>query len=145
MLLAGVALFAAACGSGSVAASKAPSAPPHTGSSASIAKVDCASVNSLRGSLESLSHTRISATSAGTLTSDLKNIQVQLAKLHGHASGQFASQLNGLTASLDQITKAANELRTNPVTAIEQLTKSLDQLKGKVGPLSTEMNKECPK
>jgi hypothetical protein len=142
-------MLVAACGSsGSTAAgaSISHSAAAVAGGSASApAKVNCANVDSLRRSLESLSHTSLSPSSAGTLTADLKNIQTQLAALKGHGGRQFSGTTSELTASVNQIQKAAAELEANPTAAITQLTTALTALKGKTPPVIKELNAACPK
>ena len=87
VLLAGGLMLIDACSSSSSTAAGAPSAAPSL--SPTPAKVNCKNVDSLRASLESLSHTNVSPTSAGTLTKDLKNIQTQLAALKSQRGGQF--------------------------------------------------------
>jgi hypothetical protein len=142
-------MLIAACGSsGSTAASTSRAQPASTvaGRSATAsAKVNCANVNSLRGSLESLSRTSVSPSAAGTLTADLKNVQTQVAALKGQGGGQFSGMTGELTASVNQIQKAAGELATNPTAGITQLTTALTALKGKIPPVIKELNAACPK
>ena len=87
----------------------------------------------------------MSPNSAGTLTADLKNIQTQLAALKGQGGGQFSGMTGELTASVNQIQKAAGELATSPTAAITQLTTALTALKGKIPPVIKELNAACPK
>ena len=142
-------MLVVACGSsGSTAADTSSAKPASAAAGASAtpsAKVNCANVNSLRRSLESLSHTSVSPSSAAALTADLKNAQTQLAALKGQGGGHFMAVTNDLTASVNQIQKAAAELATNPTAAINQLTTALTALKGKIPPAIKELNAACPK
>ena len=142
-------MLVAACGStDSTAAGASISRPASAvagGSAPASAKVNCANVDSLRRSLESISHTSVSPSSAATLTADLKNIQTQAAALKGQDGGHFSGMSGELTASVNQIQKAAGELATNPTAAIKQLTIALAELKGKIPPVIKELNAACPK
>jgi hypothetical protein len=142
-------MLVAGCGSSGSTAGRASISQPASavagGSGRASAKVNCANVDSLRRSLESLSRAGMSPSSAGTLSADLKNIQTQLAALKGQGGGQFSGMTRELTASLNQIQKAAGELATNPTAAITQLTTALTALKGKIPPVIKELNAACPK
>jgi hypothetical protein len=142
-------MLVAACGSsGSTAAGASISRPASAvagGSGRASAEVNCANVDSLRRSLESLSRTGVSPSSAGTLAADLKNIQTQVAALKGQGGGRFSGMTGELTASVNQIQKAAGELAANPTAAITQLTTALTALKGKIPPVIKELNAACPK
>jgi hypothetical protein len=147
LLLAG-ALLTAGCGSaGSPAASTSGARPgsPAAGGSPAAQKVDCKTVDSLRRSLESLSRTNVSPSSAGTLTADLKNIQTQAAALKSQSGGEFSGTTSELTAAVNQIQKAAAELTTNPASALQKLTAALAGLKGKIQPIIKQLNAACPK
>jgi hypothetical protein len=148
LVLAGPMLIAA-CGSNGPTAASASGAQPSSAvagvSPTASAKVNCANVDSLRRSLESLSHTSVSPSSAGTLTADLTNIQTQLAALKGQGGGRFSGLTSDLTASLNQIQKAAGELATNPTAAITHLTTALGVLKAKIPAVIRELNAACPK
>lgn len=125
--------------------SASPSAVPPSASPAASVKVNCKDISKLRTSLTSLTTTKISPSSAGMLTADLKNIESELKTLKGQAGGAFAGQANSLTASINQIKKASAMLGTNPVAAVKQLTTSLTGLKAKAGPVLAELNTVCPK
>ena len=109
------------------------------------ATVNCKSIDSLRASLVSLSHTSVSPGSATTIAADLTNIEKQLAALKGQPSGAFSSQANELSAAVDQIKKAAANLSADPTAGARQLTGALTALKSKAQPAINEMNKLCPK
>jgi hypothetical protein len=149
VLVAAGPMLVVACGSGGSTAGGGSGAQKASavagGSPTASAKVNCANVDSLRRSLESVSRTSVSPSSAATLTADLKNIQTQLTALKGQGGGQFSAMTGELTASVNQIQKAAAELTTNPTTAIKQLTTALTGLKGKIQPTIKELNAACPK
>jgi hypothetical protein len=114
-------------------------------SPAATQKIPCKQADQLRTSLTSLSHTKVSASSASTLSKDLKNVQSDVADLKAHATGSFATDLNGLSASMDQIKKAAGMLSSNPATAVKDLTAGVASLKAKSGPVIADINASCPK
>jgi hypothetical protein len=142
LLCAGTVLVGACSSNGSPTASAVSAA---TGSPAGQAKVNCTTVDSLRGSLQSLQHTSVSPSSASTLTTDLTNVQKQVAALKTQGGGRFSGLASELTASVNKISKAASELATNPATAVKDLTADLTALKGKIKPAIAELNKACPK
>jgi hypothetical protein len=148
LLVGGVMLVAACSSSGTTASTQNAKASPAahvSGSAAAHVSVNCKNVESLRSSLVSLSQTSVSPTSATTIAADLTNIQKQLAALKGQKNGAFSSQANQLSASMDQIRKAAAELPANPIAGAKKLTASLTALKSKAQPMINEMNKLCPK
>jgi hypothetical protein len=153
MIVGGLAVACAvllgACSSSSTPTSSAAapthSATTHSGAPASASTAVCQHITSLRKSLESLTHTSVSPTSASTITTDLKNIQVQVTALKGmKGSGAFSAQLSQLTTAVDQVKKAASQLSSNPLTAVQSLTKELKNLKTTVQPMIAQMKAACP-
>lgn len=143
-LLCGGTMLISACSSGGSTTASALSAG--TGSPAGQAKVNCATVDSLRGSLQSLSRTSVSPNSTATLTTDLTNIQKQSAALKTQAGGRYSGLAGELGTSVNQISKTDGQLTANPSTATEnKLITELTGLKGKAGPAIAELNKACPK
>lgn len=149
LVVGSVMLIAACSSSGSTASStqsvKASPAAHVSGSPAANANVSCKNIDSLRASLMSLSRTSVSPTSATTIAADLTNIEKQLAALKGQPGGAFSSQAKELSASVDQIKKAAAELSAHPIAGARQLTGDITALKSKAQPAINEMNKLCPK
>ena len=139
----------AACGSGSPGAAGAPGARAglslDAASGAGQAKVNCTDVDSLRASLESLSHMTVSASSQGALTKELGNVQKQATALKGQGGGRFSGTSNELTASVAQFSKASAEQSSNPAGAQTQATTALNGLKSKTPAILAELNKACPK
>ena len=121
----------------------------HTGSPASpmANKSTCKHVDSLRTSLQNLSHQQLNAGSASKLRTDLANIEKQLAALKSQGGNSaLSSQVKQLSTSVDQVKKAANGLSTPPTTAqVTAIVTSLTQLKAQAKPALTEMNAACPK
>lgn len=103
----------------------------------------CVHINSIRTSLTSLTHIKVSANSASLLASDLGNIQSHLSALKGQDLGSFTPQAKQLMAEVDKIKKDAAELSTNPSKAAKSLTTDLTVLKTKAGPMIIQMKKVC--
>ncbi len=103
----------------------------------------CVHIDSLRMSLTSLTHIKISAATAGQLTADIGNIEAQLTALKGQPLGAFSADANRLTALINKIKKDAAALNTHPGTATPALTADLTALKKDAGPMITEMKMVC--
>lgn len=103
----------------------------------------CVHINSLRTSLTSLTHIKVSATSASQLSKDLANIQTQLTALKGQNLGSFSTQAKELTADLNKIKKDAAELSSNPAKGAKSLTADLTVIKTKAGPMIASTKKAC--
>lgn len=125
------------------AASQSPKDSASPGASGTVSAAACVHINSLRTSLTSLTHINVSASSAGTLSKDLANIQAQLTALKGQNLGGFSTQAKELTAEVNQIKKDAAELSTNPTKAATSLTKELTVVKTKAGPMIAQMKTVC--
>jgi TolA-binding protein len=155
ILVAGCAIGLAACSSAPSTSSSTHTAAPRTTSPAATpaptetgtaSHTTCEHVNSLRGSLESLSHLQLSASSAGQIRSNLTNIQTQLTELKGHATGALSHQVNQLSGSVNEVKKAANNLSTPPSAAqVSKIITALSGLKTQTRGAVAEMNAACPK
>jgi len=152
LAVAGAALLAAcSSGSSSTSAAAKPHAAVHSGSPASSSskKAACQHITSLRKSLESLTHTTVSPTSAGTITADLANIQSEVSALKGMGgmmggSGAMAAHESQLNASVNQIKKAAGMLSSSPSAAMQSLTTELNKLKAMAPAMISHMKTVCP-
>jgi hypothetical protein len=150
-VIAGVMAIAAACSSGPSAnssggtASRTASPPPHTGSP-SANKSTCKHVDSVRTSLEDLTHLQLNASSATKIRTDLSNIQAQLAMLKSEGVGPpLSSSLNQLSASLKQVEKAAKGLSAPPsASEISAVVSALSALKTQSGVTIAAMRSACP-
>ena len=117
-----------------------------TGTPTSVSAATCQHVNSLRTSLESLTHTSLNASSASTISADLQNIQSQLTALKAQGGGQFSAQIQDLSTAIDQIKRATNGLTTAPTAAqVQKVLRSLAGLKGRAAGIMADMNAACPK
>jgi len=106
----------------------------------------CKHVNSLRTSLESLTHQQLNASSAAKIRTDLTNIQTQLAALKGQGSSHFSNEINKVSASVDKVRNAASALSNPPTTSqVTAVVTALSQLKTQSKSAIAAMNKECPK
>lgn len=151
LAFAGAALIGA-CSSGSSTSSSSSAAPSTTSPSTSpsttttASAATCKHVDSLRTSLESLTHVSLNANAAAQIRTDLTNIQTQLTALKGEAGGALSTQLSELTASLNQVEKAAQGLSSNPSSAqVQAIITALSGLKAKSAATISEMNAACPK
>jgi hypothetical protein len=141
VLGAGGALLVAGCGSSST--STMTHSPSPSASASGVSAATCVHINSLRTSLTHLTTLKISASSAGQLTSDLTNIQTQLNALKGQNVGSFSAQEGQLASSLTQIKQSSAQLATNPTAASKSLSKELTTLKTNSGPMIAEMKTVC--
>lgn len=103
----------------------------------------CVHITSLRTSLISLTHVKVSASSAAQLSTDLANIQSQLGALKGQHLGAFSRQADELMAELGKIKIDAADLGSHPSKASKALSADLATLKAKAGPMITETKMVC--
>ena len=154
ILVAGCAVGLAACSSGTSTSSSTQTAPPRTASpsaspaqsgSAMANEATCKHVNSLRASLETLTHLQLNASSAGQLRTNLTNIQTQLSELKSQGGGAFSDQVNQLSNSLNEVNKAANDLGNPPsIGQVNKIVTSLSGLKTQSKAAVAEMKAACP-
>jgi hypothetical protein len=151
ILVAGCAVGLTACSSGTSTSSSTQSASPRTTSpaqpgSAIANPATCKHVSSLRGSLETLSHLQLSASSAGQIRTNLNNIQSQLSQLKSQGGGAFSQQVNQLSTSLSEVKKAANNVSTPPSAAqVSKIVTALSGLQTQSNAAVAKMNTVCPK
>jgi hypothetical protein len=142
LLCAGTMMIGACSSNGSTSASAVSAG---TGSPAGQAKVNCAAVDSLRGSLQRIAHTTVGPSSQASLTADVTNVQKQTAVLKRQGGKKFSGVTSELTVFVDHMKKASSELATNPAAALQQATAAVSRLKGKLKPLIAKLDKACPK
>jgi TolA-binding protein len=155
IVVAGCAIGLAACSSGPSTSSSTHTAAPRTTSPATTpaptgtgtaSQATCKHVNSLRGSLESLSHMQLSVSSQGQIRSNVSNIETQLTELKGHATGALSHQVNQLSTSVNEVKKAASNLSTPPSSSqITKIVTALSGLKTQTKSAVPELNAACPK
>lgn len=123
--------------------SSAPAPPVPSSSAASVSAEACKHVDSLRTSLNSLSHVPFTMSSQAVITSDLKNIKAQADALKSEpAFSSSASQLNG---AVDQVQKAAAGMGATPSpTQLQAVVAALDGLKSTAQPMAAKFKSACP-
>lgn len=140
----GSAALVAACSSSS--SSSAPSATPTatpTATSPTVSAAACKHVDSLRGSLTSLTHVQLNASSATKIRTDVTNIQTQLTSLKSEPA--FSAQASQLKASVDQVTKAAQKMSSSPTASqVQAVIAALAQLRAKSSAMIAGMRAACP-
>lgn len=125
------------------ASSPATPAPTSTSTTVKVSAATCKRVSSLRTSLTSLTHVKLSASSAGQITTDLKNIQTQVAALK-NAPG-FQAHAQQLNSSLNQVKKAAHGIGTSPSPGqVGSIISALSGLKSQSSATMSELNSLCP-
>ena len=92
MVLCGLALLTAGCGSGSGASGSTPSAPPSSSTTASSAaspstSVLCADAAALRAALDKLRHVNVGTGMVSEITADLNDVKTALATFVTDARG----------------------------------------------------------
>ena len=150
-VIAAVMAIAAACSSGPSTsgsggtASRTASPPPHTGSPTANT-TECKHIDSVRKSLQDLTHLQLSASSATKIRTDLSNIQAQLAMLKSEGVGPpLSNSLNQLSASLKQVEKAAKGLSAPPsASEITAVVSALSALKTQSASTIAAMRAACP-
>lgn len=155
ILVAGCAMGLAACGSSTSTGSSShtaaprsasPSASPAHSGSAMANQAACKHVDSLRGSLETLTHLQLNASSAGQIRTNLTNIETRLSGLKSQGGGAFSHQVSQLSDSLDKVKKAAGNLSSPPsASQISAVVTALSGLRAQSRSTVTEMNAACPK
>jgi hypothetical protein len=111
-----------------------------------VSQSTCKHVDSLRTSLESLTHMQLNASSAAKVRTDLTNIETQLAALKGQGGSAFSSQISQLSASLDKVKGAANSMSNPPTPSqVTAVVTALSQLKTQSKSALAAMNAACPK
>ncbi len=155
LLVAGCAVGLAACSSGTSTSGSSPTAAPRTTSqsaspaqsgAATANQATCKQVNSLRGSLETLTHLQLNASSASQIRTNLTKIQTQLSELKHQGGGAFSHQVNQLSDSLNKVKKAAGNLSTPPSgSQITAVVTALSGLRTQSKTTVAQMNAACPK
>ncbi|HUJ06598.1 MAG TPA: hypothetical protein VLX31_10870 [Streptosporangiaceae bacterium] len=141
----GSAALIAACSSASTSSS--PSATPTSSmpaaTSPSVSAAACKHVDSLRGSLTSLTHVQLNASSASQIRTDVTNINTQLTALKDEPG--FSAQASQLRSSVDQVTNAAKKMSSPPTSAqVQAVITALSQLKAKSSGMIAGMKAACP-
>jgi hypothetical protein len=143
----GLALLAG-CASGSTspggASSAAPSSSPPAAASPS-SSVLCADIAALRASLNQLLHVTVKAGAAAEITADIQSVKAALTKLVNDARGQWQTQTSALSAALDQLKTAAQDLTASPGgSTVSAVAAALGQVRRAAQDLLAAAGTQCP-
>jgi hypothetical protein len=143
----GLALLAG-CASGSTSpggtstAAPSPSSPAAASPSSSVL---CADVAALRASLDQLVHVKVQAGAATEITSDIQSVKAALTKLVNDARGKWQAQTSALSAALDQLKTAAQDLTASPSGAtVSAVAAALGQVRRAAQDLLAAAGTDCP-
>ena len=139
VLLAGCASASTSPGGTSSAATSSSASPSPSSS------VLCADVAALRTSLDQLVHVKVQSGAANEITSDLQNVKAALTKLVNDARGQWQAQTSALSAALDQLKTAAQDLTASPSgSTVSAVAAALGQVKRAAQDLLAAVSTDCP-
>lgn len=139
VLLAGCASASTSPGGTSSAATSSSASPSPSSS------VLCADVAALRASLDQLVHVKVQSGAASEITSDLQNVKAALTKLVNDARGQWQAQTSALSAALDQLKTAAQDLTASPSgSTVSAVAAALGQVKRAAQDLLAAASTDCP-
>lgn len=151
-----VLLGAASCSSSSSSpsASSSGSAVPTVTASASVpapaaagsgtqASALCADVAALRATTTSFAHLTLSATTANTVTADIRAMTTEVNDIRRDAQGQFSSQVNGLESALTTLRTRMTAL-THGNGSVNSVTTAAKNVKAAAGNLTTAAGNACP-
>lgn len=143
----GLALIAG-CASGSTSPGGASSAAPSSSSPAAASpssSVLCADIAALRASLNQLTHVTVQAGAATEITSDLQSVKAALTKLVNDARGRWQEQTSALSAALDQLKTAAQDLTASPGgSTVSAVAAALGQVRRAAQDLLAAAGTQCP-
>ncbi len=136
----------AGCASGSTSPGGASSTATSSSASPSpSSSVLCADVAALRASLDQLVHVKVQSGAASEITSDLQNVKAALTKLVNDARGQWQTQTSALSAALNQLKTAAQDLTASPGgSTVSAVAAALGQVKRAAQDLLTAAGTDCP-
>jgi hypothetical protein len=150
---AGAALLVAACGSngslyGGGSASTAPATPSSAAPSAAApgpTSALCQDAAALRSSIKTLTDVNVGQGMGDELKSDLADVRAKLKALKTQAHGQWQSQTNALSASLDKVQTAVSNLTSNPsASTVSATVSALRDVSASAGSLLSAIGTKCP-
>jgi len=144
----GLALLAG-CASSSTSPGGTSSASPSSSSPAAAASpsssVLCADIAALRASLDQLTHVTVQSGMGNEITSDIQSVKAALTKLVNDARGKWQTQTSALSAALDQLKTAAQDLTASPGgSTVSAVAAALGQVKRAAQDLLTTAGTQCP-
>ena len=147
----GLALLAAACGSGgstpsggtsSGVSSSSTSAAPATSPPNAVL---CADAAALRASLDKLTHVKVGAGTVSEITADLNDVKANLTAFVNHARGQWQAQTSALKSALAALKTAVSNLAASPSTsAVSGVVTALGAVNTAAQNLLAAVNTRCP-
>jgi uncharacterized protein len=143
----GLALLAGCASSSTSPGGTSTAAPPASSPAAASpsSSVLCADVAALRASLDQLVHVKIQAGAATEITADIQSVKAALTKLVNDARGKWQAQTSALSAALDQLKTAAQELTASPSgTTVSAVAAALGQVKRAAQDLLAAVGTDCP-
>ena len=127
---------------GTSTATSSPSSPAAASPSSSVL---CADVAALRASLDQLVHVSVQPGAATEITSDIQNVKAALTKLVNDARGKWQAQTSALSAALDQLKTAAQDLTASPGgSTVSAVAAALGQVKRAAQDLLAAAGTQCP-
>jgi len=144
----GLALLAG-CASSSTSPGGTSSASPSSSSPAAAASpsssVLCADIAALRASLDQLTHVTVQSGMGNEITSDIQSVKAALTKLVNDARGKWQTQTSALSAALDQLKTAAQDLAASPGgSTVSAVAAALGQVKRAAQDLLAAAGTQCP-
>lgn len=115
MVVCGLALLTAGCGSGSGTSGSTSSTASSSSTTASSAaspsnSVLCADAAALRASLDNLRHVNVGTGMVSEITADLNDVKTALATFVTDARGQYQAQTSALTSALTKLRTSVSDL-----------------------------------
>jgi len=117
MVLCGLALLAAGCGSGSGTSSGiTPSAATSSSTPAASPSnsVLCADAAAVRASLDNLRHVNVGTGMVSEITADLNDVKTALTTFVNDAHGQYQAQNSSLSSALSKLKTSVSDLAAHP-------------------------------
>jgi hypothetical protein len=127
---------------GTSTATPSSSSPAAASPSSSIL---CADVAALRASLDQLTHVTVQSGMGAEITSDIQSVKAALTKLVSDAHGRWQTQTSALSAALDQLKTAAQDLAASPGgSTVSAVAAALGQVKRAAQDLLAAAGTQCP-
>ena len=149
MVVYGLALLAAGCGSGSGTSSGSTSSSATSSTTASPEasasnSVLCADAAALRASLDKLRHVNVGTGMVNEITSDLNDVKAALTTFVNDAHGQYQSQTSSLSSALSKLRTSVSDLAAHPgASTVSGVVAALGELNTAGQNLLAAVNTSC--
>ena len=151
MVVCGLALLAAGCGSGSgtssgstssTATSSSTTASPATSPSNSVLCTDAAAV---RASLDKLRHVNVGTGMVNEITADLNDVKTALTTFVNDAHSQYQAQTSSLSSALSKFKSSVGDLAAHPgASTVSGVVAALGEVNTAGQDLLAAVNTSCP-